>query len=241
MSVPLLADGRTAPFFYILKSDFAEHAGKLGPYGWTVYNCLCFHADQSGKSFPSFATIAKECGIGKASVKRSVDALVKCGLVTLRQEPSELGWTKNIYVLTGRSATEPGVPLETDPGPDRGGARSADDQKPGPLRNRNKIHLEQDSSNKNIYRKTSCPESIEFTDSMRAFAKENGFDLEAMWEQCRDYHSFKGTQGYDWQRGFWTWLRNAKKYGEASQGNQPKVVEDDGSAWEKAAKKAGLI
>lgn len=65
------------------------------------------------------------------------------------------------------------------------------------------------SARKARAKKTRCPETIDFTDGMIDYAKEHRLDIDQEWTKCRDHHQFKGTLGIDWQKGFWTWLRNA--------------------------------
>ena len=214
MTMPLLADGRTAPFYYILKTDFLK-AREVGPYAWTIYNCLCYHADQHQKAFPSYQTIAYECGIGKGTVSRNIDALVKAGIITFTTHKTDMGFDRRVYYIA-RSTTETGVPETSDPVPLTGGGRSTDEGGPVPQAVPNKNHREQESVEQDILlarkaraKKTRCPETIDFTDGMIDYAKEHRLDIDQEWTKCRDHHQFKGTLGIDWQKGFWTWLRNA--------------------------------
>lgn len=216
MTVPLLADGRTAPFYYILKTDFLK-AREVGPFAWAIYNCLCYHANQSQIAFPSYQTIADECGIGKGTVSRHVDSLVRAGLVTFTDETTGLGFNRRTYRIA-RSTGDTGVPLKGGPCSTEGGALFQKRDEPVPETAHNKIQYNKKKEQKSGYRersasrKTRCPETITITDAMRDFARDNRIDLDSEWEKCRDHHQFRGTLGVDWQRGFWTWLRKAVQF-----------------------------
>lgn len=66
-----------------------------------VYTMLCMHADNHKKtSYPSVATLAEECMIGKTSVREAVRKLKEVGLIDVRERKTKAtGHMSNLYVL----------------------------------------------------------------------------------------------------------------------------------------------
>ena len=64
-----------------------------------VYTCLCKYQGNNDFCFPSHKTIAKKCGIGVTTVKRSIIALIQHGYIGKehRFRPNG-GQTSNIYI-----------------------------------------------------------------------------------------------------------------------------------------------
>jgi biotin operon repressor len=59
---------------------FRGEAAKMGPHGFTAYCVIKAHSSlNSGESFPSLETIAKESGMSVAQVKRELDKLESMG------------------------------------------------------------------------------------------------------------------------------------------------------------------
>lgn len=78
--------------------------------------------------------------------------------------------------------------------------------------------LNPDSSPSEKARKRALPEDFTPTVDHFELAKTVGVDLEAEFEQFRDYHRAKGSTMKDWNAALRTWLRNAQKFG----GRKPK-------------------
>lgn len=77
---------------------------------------------------------------------------------------------------------------------------------------------DQTSSPSEKARKRALPEDFTPTVDHFELAKTVGVDLEAEFEQFRDYHRAKGSTMKDWNAALRTWLRNAQKFG----GRKPK-------------------
>jgi len=76
---------------------------------------LADRANDSGECWPSIATLAKESGLSRTTVKVSLRTLKKAGFIDWKQRRDESGdLTSNRYVLTlgGRAGTALGRPGE---------------------------------------------------------------------------------------------------------------------------------
>ena len=63
-------------------------------------------------------------------------------------------------------------------------------------------------------KKTTAPDHLDITDSMKALAKSKGFtgDLAELTENFLDHHRAKGSLFIDWTAAWRTWLRNEIKF-----------------------------
>ena len=61
-----------------------------------IYIYLCRCANQGSRAFPSYADIAKKCGISKRTAMRAIEVLVENGF--LKKFPRQL--QSNVYELT---------------------------------------------------------------------------------------------------------------------------------------------
>ena len=59
-------------------------------------------------------------------------------------------------------------------------------------------------------------EDFEPNGNHRVFAEKNGLDLDHELAQFISHHTAKGSVMKDWDAAFWTWLRNAKKWGHTT-------------------------
>jgi len=75
----------------------------LRPNEKLTYIYLCRKADKSGKSFPSYKTIAAGCGFCKRTAIRCVNKLVELGMILIERgrRRTNGGWTSNLYVVVG--------------------------------------------------------------------------------------------------------------------------------------------
>jgi hypothetical protein len=111
---------RTAERFFVDNAIIDEFGDQLSPYGLAVYVALCRHADiDSQECYPSHSTLAKETGMGEASVKKAVRKLEDLGLVRVSERWRENGGqTSNLYTLLAPpSHHRYPTPVSPDDGP----------------------------------------------------------------------------------------------------------------------------
>ena len=84
MAIPKITvrDLRNGDWYWIRKMEIAYYGATIKPIGIALYNCLAKHANQASFCFPSQAFIAKEIGSSVASVKRSLDQLIRLELIS---------------------------------------------------------------------------------------------------------------------------------------------------------------
>ncbi|MGE3804683.1 MAG: helix-turn-helix domain-containing protein [Gemmataceae bacterium] len=80
------------------------HGKAIGYSGLAVYLCLAHHADKSGLSWPSYATIAKEVGGDRSVVIAAVQRLREAGLIDVQERPHKT----NLYRILDLGNTPPG-------------------------------------------------------------------------------------------------------------------------------------
>jgi hypothetical protein len=64
------------------------------------------------------------------------------------------------------------------------------------------------------------PDNFNPQDSHQALAAKLGVDLQAEFDQFRDYHQAKGSTMKDWSKALNTWIRNAKKFGGTNEASR---------------------
>jgi len=84
MAIPKIKvrDLRNGDWYWISKTVIDQYGATIKPIGIALYNCLAKHANQASFCFPSQAFIAKEIGSSVASVKRSLDQLIRLELIS---------------------------------------------------------------------------------------------------------------------------------------------------------------
>ncbi len=84
-------------FFYTYNIIFDTN---VSSYAKLVYSFFCKCADKNGCSYPSHKLIAKECGIGRTSVKKAVSELETAKLIESRgQVRVDGGRRSNLYTI----------------------------------------------------------------------------------------------------------------------------------------------
>ncbi len=84
------------------KKDFTVLPNKekrrgLSPFLQTVYTWLCDHSDDDMKSFPSRKTLSYECGMSVRTLDRSMQELVRLGLVVKSARYNNNEQSTNFY------------------------------------------------------------------------------------------------------------------------------------------------
>lgn len=74
---------------------------------------------------------------------------------------------------------------------------------------------------------TPIPANWKPSDSHASKAKELGLDLQWQADQFRDKNLAKDNRYVDWDKAFFTWLRNAAKFAERDGVKRGKPVNDD--------------
>lgn len=76
------------------------------------------------------------------------------------------------------------------------------------------------SSKKKAARRVQIPDDFQVTDHHRDLAMKNGWpDPSTQIEQFRHYHQGRGSLMLSWDSAFYTWLGNAKRFKERTNGN----------------------
>lgn len=78
----------------------AIYADSLPSRAKSVYCCLKDHADRQGQCWPSIATIARETGLSRSTVKRAILDLERAGYLKKEQRWRENGGKSSLlYTL----------------------------------------------------------------------------------------------------------------------------------------------
>lgn len=89
-------DKRRFGFFIVENSVIDTHGRQLGVAGLAVYCLIVRHADwQSGRTWPTYATMTARLGISRRTCARAVRKLVQLGLVEVERAPG----IKSVYTL----------------------------------------------------------------------------------------------------------------------------------------------
>lgn len=71
----------------------------LKPQEQALFMWLCHYANTTGECFPSYETLAADCGTSKRTVMRSMDQLVHLGFVKKIEQYVEGRQTTNVYYV----------------------------------------------------------------------------------------------------------------------------------------------
>lgn len=70
----------------LLRRFFDEqHADRIGLAATALWFCLLRHADDTGLSYPSHVTIARECGLSSLGVRKAITSCVNAGMVKIEK------------------------------------------------------------------------------------------------------------------------------------------------------------
>ena len=102
-----VTDARPFDYFWISREigrpspNGQTWAALLQPTCVSIYNILCLHTnakrDEQREAFPSYATIAKECGISRQSAIDGIAKLIAFGFIAVK--PSTSKYRTNIFVV----------------------------------------------------------------------------------------------------------------------------------------------
>ena len=94
-----LTDKRRTYTFYVDDAVLDVFGPKIGAYGIAVYTLLARHAKHK-QCFPSYRHIQKQLGLSRQTVWRTLELLVKEGLISREQRSSAHGDNdSNLYTL----------------------------------------------------------------------------------------------------------------------------------------------
>jgi hypothetical protein len=79
----ILRDERERGWFHLDNAIIDEYLPKIGVTAFAVYACIVRHSDRAGNAFPSYTTLQKELGCGRAQVAAAIKKIVDAGLVTI--------------------------------------------------------------------------------------------------------------------------------------------------------------
>lgn len=80
-------------------------------------------------------------------------------------------------------------------------------------------------------RSNQLPDDWQPHDNHRSFATGHDLDLATESAQFVDHHKARGTRMVDWDRAFWTWLRNAIRFRDQAGGNGHKASGQGKPGW----------
>lgn len=91
--------------FFLLDDAYLNGYAKLLPISTSVvYFSLCRHADKAQSSFPAQELIAKEHNIDTRTVRRAINTLTKCNIISSEKLRNKKGmWLNNTYYLLDKS------------------------------------------------------------------------------------------------------------------------------------------
>ena len=102
-----VTDARPFDYFWISREigrpspNGQTWAALLQPTCVSIYNILCLHTnakrDEQREAFPSYATIAKECGISRQSAIDGIAKLIAFGFIAVK--PSTSKYRTNIFII----------------------------------------------------------------------------------------------------------------------------------------------
>lgn len=173
--------------------------------------------------FPSLNTIAKDANVSRKTVTVAVKELADLGLVSVQQRRTESGdATSNLYrihrpeeITTGGVNSIPTPGINSTP-------RVVQNLHPNHMKvEPDEIEPEYDPPKKST-RKTAAPDAI--SDTARSWARKQGLDdatIEREAQQFLDHHAAKGSRYVDWDRAFYTWVRNSIDWGKAKTAPTP--------------------
>lgn len=175
------------------------------------------HNSETGMCFPSLKTLAKECEMDVATVKRHLIHLEDAGLIERNKRHRENGsQTSTQYILRlfeglAQNAPTPGAKCATP---------LAQNNTPHNLGNINlgnepSLFGSEDPKPTKRKRAVSLPDGWVPSDRNIEDAMKRGFSTEEInheAEQFRNYHHAKGSTFKDWDAAWRTWLGNARKF-----------------------------
>ncbi len=86
-----LRDGRQRGWFHIDNATLDTYLPIIGMTAWGVYTYLVRRANKQDQCFPSYTTIATDCGIGRSTVIRAIGKLEEVGLLAIERRFDEAG------------------------------------------------------------------------------------------------------------------------------------------------------
>jgi DNA-binding Lrp family transcriptional regulator len=97
-------DKRNRGWFWIENEYFNGFGKILGANAIAVYVCLCRHADNEQKCFPSQKEIAKELKLGERTVREIIRAFQKYKIIEIERTRTSKGkWLHNTYWLLDKT------------------------------------------------------------------------------------------------------------------------------------------
>lgn len=113
----VVRDERHKGFFWENNELIRDYGCKIGPNALAVYSCLAYHADNSRRvrvSYPSPATIAREIGSSRSTVKRALHTLVEWNIIALAARKSASGDDdSSLKILLPKEEWKP-IPYEAE-------------------------------------------------------------------------------------------------------------------------------
>lgn len=103
---------------FVIDDEYLNGFAKLcGPSATMVYLCLCRHADQGQRAFPSIKLMEEKIGVSKMTVIRGIATLVAHNIIIKGQQrnPNSGRWWNNSYLLQDKSVwnKSPGTTSDT--------------------------------------------------------------------------------------------------------------------------------
>lgn len=112
-------DRRDAGWFWSNNDVIDVYGSQIGAYGVAVYMVLAKHSNR-GVCFPSVATIAELLHMAPNTVRKTLQTLKTCGLISIESRPgsSDTAPQSNLYQLLPVPKQRGTAPREVPPSPD---------------------------------------------------------------------------------------------------------------------------
>lgn len=101
----IVRDVRTKSHFIVDDEYLNGFAKVCGASASMVYLCLCRHADQGQKAFPSIKLMSEKLGVDPRTIRRGIDILVAHNIIVKgrQRNPKSGRWWHNAYLLNDKS------------------------------------------------------------------------------------------------------------------------------------------
>ena len=106
-------DRRPRGWFWIDNSLMDQWAAIIGVKALLVYICLCRHADNDQKAWPSQSLLGKKLGMSESSVRRGIRALEKHAIIRSEKVKEKGRFARSVYHLLDQASWMGATELST--------------------------------------------------------------------------------------------------------------------------------
>lgn len=205
----------------------------MSPAQKAVLISLADQSNDDGVCWPSVGTISVRTCLSERAVQNAIKWLAQAGLLVAKERSG----TSTVYRITPAAYAPPQemhpaagapTPAAAAPPPPQQLHPTPAAAAPKPSLNRNLNHhgiidgtAEAPKPAKPAARATALPVDFQPDDTAQKLANDCRLNIAEQLLAFQDYHAAKGTTFKDWQAGFRTWLRNARKFDRNAQAATP--------------------